>query len=834
MLEQKYTDAIKGVVNLDHDPPIACVWVEKLHNHGGKDKRLLLISDSSAYFFSKPVFNPNLIISRHFFWFNLKDIKVFSEFNFQLFFESGDMNILHDEATKILKLILKHLVTILISSELKRLKFDFKKYGIDPGQANDIAIRFRAYTLSQNLEMPDKIYNYLEEMDQKQNYELNLNVLEGNEQYLEALFKAIMPATYIKSIVVPNLQYENFWSAFATFLTTNKSIRQMKLEAKLTEGFTDFCVAINDNIDLDIYSLEFISVDFTPEFIDALSTTVQTAGPRYLYINNSMRPPTQRQLFQRIRQMPDFRSIRVLHLDNTRPLDVPALFTAAANIVSISLVHCEIQIGDFLREMSAAATCNFESVFLGQNLSTKPIDPQTTLPQSLIQLDLSNIEWTLGTFSELFRICSNHKPRGDFHLVVPGAQMSSWDKFFEFLESIQSLPVASIVWDENPLRASFFNLISRCSRLSALSLSNCFTQDDPFLNDLAQLIQGNDTIKNLVMRGDQTKNKALRMSITPIFDALRINRAIRSLDVSGHAITAFGLIELGNVLVANWVLDCVAFDGSDVDSPSIFENFITLLKKRGARLDIVWPENDFRGMTERGLMTTEQMQTIKQGLQSLYVGNQSIPIPDGAYPHTTFNSAAADFDALFHSIVLSSDDMDEEESESDAEIFAFQKAEVISDFSTELQKPPQSTVFEPFEPLPILPLLGSASTDKFDGGDVPEEFVEDLGVLDKMQEEMPKLIEFPNFEDLLAGEDEPLQLGDLGGSDMQFSQFFAIQPKELEKEDPIAAMATLSFDEWSLSLPRVPPINNDEIMDEIAGRFSTRRIKELLSVINKC
>lgn len=658
-MDEKLLSIITELISFNIDQPIACVWIESPPASKSRNKKLILLTDACCYCLAPYMFG-KLRIASHYYWFHIKNVLTTDETSFQLIFKEGEVLIYHKDAKMLLDTIFNHLHTIETQVELNELKIDFSSYNISVSP--NFMTRFCALSFSLERSPPDPVIAFIDRIVELSLHEIDLVFFKNFPDFIEPFFRSLVFAPFIKSLVVPKCDIDGIWTHLTGLFRSNATVQHLTINQQLSNKFHSFCSCLCSNQALALKSLNFIDVEFTPEYIDFLSTIIVARDITILSIENSLDLLSQNRLYKHIQLMHQFEKLRVLNLNNTKGINLDGFFNSCFNISTVYLENCEIEISDFFKRL-ASTKSTFQLVSLNGNQCNDNIE-ELNIPDTLQSLFLSNISWSSGNFAKVFKFFVQ---KSHFQLIIANTELDDWNSFFKSLNRIDLPCIMSLSWENNPLHSLFMIFLRKCNSLKYLNISGCFSFNDDFINQFCPFIKQTSSLQNLKMRGTAEKHLALQTS--HFFEALLLNKSIEIIDISYQKILAIGLLEFAKVLVQNWTIQSIEFDGSDVDSPSIYFSFISLLRQRGAPLDIVWPNHDFFTMISKNLMSQEQMQTIQSNFQSLFAGNPQAEAPDREYPHSVFDSSIGTFDEIF-------DNSDFQMSECDDEV-EFMKAEVI-------------------------------------------------------------------------------------------------------------------------------------------------------------
>lgn len=245
--------------------------------------------------------------------------------------------------------------------------------------------------------------------------------------------------------------------------------------------------------------LYFQDAEFTKEQLDCLHEKLVHLDLEELGINNSIREEVSGHFYTSFLTTQLFDHVLSLNLDGTHDLNIESLLRKVESVTTLSIARCNLEVPHVLELLRKHGITHLRTLDLSGNNSSRPINPNSSLPKSIKCLKLNNIKWGQNTLISLLKVVLSAKKTGKIKLCLSHARVftAEWRDIFSMLAFLPGQSLSALEWDGNPVDRRLFEFLKR-QNVVELSLSECIhaTFIAPAY-DLAELIRASNRLSVL-------------------------------------------------------------------------------------------------------------------------------------------------------------------------------------------------------------------------------------------------------------------------------------------------------------------------------------------------
>jgi hypothetical protein len=234
-------------------------------------------------------------------------------------------------------------------------------------------------------------------------------------------------------------------------------------------------------------------------------------------------------------------SLRSLTFSGKVNIDFQEFFNAFSFLHHLELEKCDCDVIEVLR-FACAPGCNLRMLVLRGN---RPGVGRLnfSIPDRLKAVVIDDLN---GASSQFFRFLVHNLPA---HSLLSMCNLrfaaAPWSEDLSFNKS----RITNLRLDGHPIAPPFFEFLSACPSLTALSLSYCFGErDEEDIQSFGTFLRTASRLSRLTLRGNHVKY--LGPKLPTLFPILQTLPQLRELDLSGHRSPAQGSQELQKFFLA--------------------------------------------------------------------------------------------------------------------------------------------------------------------------------------------------------------------------------------------------------------------------------------------
>ena len=417
----------------------------------------------------------------------------------------------------------------------------------------------------------------------------------GSEKYTELLLNCLDVEPSITEVVIPKGGKSTNWVVLATCLRTNSTLVKVKTFDPITADVLRVADALSSNADKRVVGFAFSGCELNASNFAQMTSLLQAVPLQEIQFEKVCDGPVLNEFFENPAARRAMASVAYLNLRLIKQLNLNGIVSALPNLRKIDIIAGQINLSDVFEMLQKAAN-PFESVRINGGFMKKPVQSMS-LPPTLSDIKFGHCEWTAVAFISTWSLLISHQTSDKkLSLSFSSTVMTPkrWEKFFAAVTSAGCPDLVSFAWDENPLDRRLLKFLLKSPALTKLNADGCLQQGSDSVNDFADFLNASKSIAEVSIRG--TEKSRLGTSAEALFRKLTKNKLLKVLDVSNNDFKDDGLTALGELLVANKVLEAVKFRNNNIATGRAYADFFTAVMNRGPKLNIEWPEKEIHAL----------------------------------------------------------------------------------------------------------------------------------------------------------------------------------------------------------------------------------------------
>ena len=466
------------------------VWIEKINHRGRKDKRLLVVSESTVSLFKTRAFFNTQVKSRSFSWYDITKIsfeKQILELNFK---DSGKIAFSHQKILEFTKIILTHLKEIFLEEEYPILKVDsFEMSNLQVSPFRPLS-RLRSKLFNSeipiNIQLFELIWNYYIGKDLTIDFSSLGNSFGPLCPY--ALFGLHLDST-INSIIIPPTEGPSHWLSLSKLILYNHSINTISSSEKFNNQFEEFLKNLIIENSLNIQNLILKNSKITQDYVPLLSKIFENRRLNSLTLSNAITRKQLSNFLTIVENISNFSYLNYFCIEQCPNFSLLNTMHVCKSIKNLSFINCELDLIQIINSIIKLPSCSIETLDISGNQAFTQLKKNSKFPDSISNLILNNFQFTSLNIGLFFIILSHSINPINLSLSNIKLIHGTWDELFEKLNNCSIPTLFKLNWNGNPIKGQFFDFLEKCVKLKYLSIDNCIINlDDSIINDLSDFI----------------------------------------------------------------------------------------------------------------------------------------------------------------------------------------------------------------------------------------------------------------------------------------------------------------------------------------------------------
>ncbi|EAY20341.1 Leucine Rich Repeat family protein [Trichomonas vaginalis G3] len=465
--------------------------------------------------------------------------------------------------------ILQHVLYGFEQESLKLSKFKFS-----PSRPTTMSIMSRLIERAETEKMKitgDQI-DKIEDIFEISRPAFNLSDIPDVQNILIAVFDIIPMTSFIRELIIPNLDFPTQYRILSILLQQAPSIYHLTFTGEANNRI-EFFESLNPN-SINLTSLSFIDTNIKIPELNKLSTINSTANFNYISFQNALSAEALDFLYNGYlsASLPNLIS---LNLDNTKNLSFDKIANQISKLKMLSVANCNIEIGSALDLLTTNAP---ELRFLNMSSnSCENIKKKLKLPPKLSFMSFGDVSWKPGTLVSLLKIIFEEIPdNSKLDLSDAHVDDEEWPSVFNFLAKQNGMRLQNFYWSNNKISPELCTFFDNFPNLVVLYMSGVLSESSlELVNQFSVSLQKMTNLKTLKLTGTDTVFLGTQglASISKAFASLT---NLEYLDLSGNKIRDEGFSTLSNTLSKCTNMKTFVCDNNDLENPESLVNFCKL------------------------------------------------------------------------------------------------------------------------------------------------------------------------------------------------------------------------------------------------------------------
>ena len=604
--------------------------VVKLHDRGGSDERILVISNLSISFY-KIKRSPSQ--DRIMYWpyitkLSLSENTLSLTFGQDVFrFESTDMD-------TIMSVIYPILENVLSKEEYENLFLPIP-YKTSFDKSIGFLSRFSSCSRKCDIKQSSSLNSAIFRCAKYRSSTLEIPSDCSKISTIEHIFTTLQLVPYVKSLQLPNFSKFDAYMKTADFIINSPYLEHVLFSQTNPKTFTQFCQSLINAPAFNLTGFTFRNSGFKVEHLQNLRDLINIKGIKSISFQNAIDKSAFKFFHEEF-----FRNLqlKLVSFDRSQSLHVSKLLPFLQNLEYLSVGGCDIDISSFFAAITKTKMNNLKMLNLSVNKCDGPLPADVVFPPKLIRLDLNMIKWKQGLIGPFFNkiACYNWEKGISLGFAQQSASQLDWEILFSSMQSLQANAISSLVWSFNNVDPRFCDFLVRsCYNIDSLTLVSCFTNERPHeIEAFAEALLRLPTLTSLVIAGSETK--FMGSSFRPIFKSIKDVGNLRLLDISSNNIGNTGVQMIADLLSDCPALSTVSFDNSKVISIQPLIECLKAVENRLTPTYFGYPENDIAKLVEEKQVPLDVVQLVTAKILSVAKENCKIVNPFFDQPFESF------------------------------------------------------------------------------------------------------------------------------------------------------------------------------------------------------
>lgn len=613
-----------------------------------QSKVIMLVTDYCFYLLKKS--SKTYVTICEIQWHNLSKITYVDKTTFSFTSHSDTYKVGYEKAEELLKKLFDYLENTLV--RIEKPEYVNCESIMPPMQHIPTAFiqRFKYKLRCANIsECSDILIKELTKIARRKT-ELDITSLPSADQYAGILLDCCQIEPTIKSVILPQGIKRNYWKELADCLRINTTINGIKTNDAMTDDFADIAKALSKNKHSSLVQFSFSRSNINSHFFKYILKMLQTISFNKLSFENAI---TARDFYD----LMDYKgiafamtSLQSLSFKEIKNLSVKNFLEQLPSLREITLVNSDTNLDELF---AVIPSLNLEVIHVNGGHASSRLNTNIELPSTLYSISFEKIKWNGNTMNRTWDLCINHLSRDDLALKeccqkprinlenkklkekemvllsFAFAQLTDdqWSDFFMSVNmKVACRSLAQLNWSGNPFGPEILHFMMHCSNLHILIADGCFSPDCPGIQDFTDFLNKFNRIKILSIRG--TDEIKLSVASQIMFPNLKNNKSLVELDVCDNDLEDDGLADLGKLLMKNKNIKKIRFENNDIQSGTAYYSFFEMLKTRGTKLDILYPDKEIYSMHKAKILDGKSVNYILQCYEAITNENEDFDSSD--------------------------------------------------------------------------------------------------------------------------------------------------------------------------------------------------------------
>lgn len=285
------------------------------------------------------------------------------------------------------------------------------------------------------------------------------------------------------------------------------------------------------------------------------------------------------------------RRLNLINVDHTPNLNVRAMLENAKNIVCLSIADCNLEVAYTMSDLVSLDLKKLRVVNLAGNRCNRKVSDQFDMSTPLFTVNVDRVQWGEECLAAFLSMALRSFPKG-LRLSISQAEASDseWERVFSLFSGIPRTTLASLSWNNNPVKAEFFEMLKRSEGIEYLSVNGCFGEKDSMTTlNFASYLKTVAGLRFLSARG--TKDRCFGDNLFTVLNAIRACSPIEILDIQDSRCGDDGIDHMRECFLPNTTIKVLCFDGVGPKTLTKYQQLIDDLSAK-PHLKVSYPEQD--------------------------------------------------------------------------------------------------------------------------------------------------------------------------------------------------------------------------------------------------
>lgn len=589
--------------------------VDKIHNKGGKDKRILIITNVFIAFYKvKRV----LTRDRTMYWPYLTNITIvdnsftisFGDEKFQ--FETKDKDLVLQSIVSIIQRILplSLIQTFTIPQSCLNSNINPNSLGV---VAKFLGICYKTghQKLNNSFQLLRKYLSHHETIFNFSTSDLN--------QFIQPLIQCLSQVTFCESLILPKLDKSATTKLFLFLSETSLPyLKHILIKSQIPEDFRSHVTKLCQKADIALSGITFLDCQLNENDLTNIHQLIISKGMKSLALQNSLFTVKPNFLYKSFFTAELSSNLMMLNFDRTLKLDLVQLFECVPQLYSLSLANCELDIITVFQSLHTKPLENLMLLNLSNNKCTLSFDT-IEFPKNLCRLDINDVTFDSTILSRFFSVFVTKKWAQGMKLSISKIKTddNGWTKLYQCMHDLKSSTLTGLTWIGNDIdHDSFYHFLKQCKCLEYLDMSKTFTsQSYDAIHKFSEVLPQLPLLKTLILIGNE-KNQ-MKSSIEPIILALEQNSMLRVLDIRNNLIGPNIFHYISTLIQHNSTLHTINLDGSVINNLDPYYELIKIVSNRSVPFYMSYPASDVDRLLESSMIEKKDKLGLITSLQKL-------------------------------------------------------------------------------------------------------------------------------------------------------------------------------------------------------------------------
>jgi len=558
--------------------------VEKLHEGGGHDGRVLVVTDCWIGFYRGSV------RSHVYAWMGLTDA-AFGEGVVCFFFGTERLAFETDDVESIKRMFGFILQRVFTKGEAKHFhphRLTSVKHGWNE---RTVMSRMMMHAIQHRVDIDGDLMDQVRRIAETKREVIQLCRDQRIGKLIPSILFGLQQKKDCLSLHLPAYQKSDHFRVLGTFLSNSHHLCHISVAQRSHKNFSEFCDGLKEQKGKRLSGLSLEETSLTSKNIVSLREAYEVSGMTSFFYSGPLKPADMSQLMSNFFSERINRQLKMVGFSRNCSLDVEAFLPQFSALSILVLSDCQLNIPDVLPHLEGLVMVDLSGNFFGREVKAEDFE---RVRGSLKRLDVNRVDFGGDCLESLLRVLGEVefeelKALSCNEISFQGA------RFFNAVRNLPNIPISWFSWCNNEVSDEFFEFLGRQRGLQSLFLNGCIGREvDSLVNCISSLHQ----LRDLSLKGD--REHQIGESFCQVLEGMRSLKRLRFLDISWNGIGDEGVCRLSEAIGSMELLSELVFDGSEVDDMRTIENVFKAVIETRRPFVLDWPmEYEIKGIDYR-------------------------------------------------------------------------------------------------------------------------------------------------------------------------------------------------------------------------------------------